>query len=61
MAARPPEGNPQRKEVTVEAVETYMSVVTVLSVALLLVLTGLAKSQLAWKARPVAARRRRRR
>jgi hypothetical protein len=49
------------KEVHVEAVETYTSVLTVLSVALLLVAAGLAKKQLVWKAKPVPARRRRRR
>jgi hypothetical protein len=49
------------KEVPVEAVETYTSVLTVLSVALLLVVAGLTKKQLTWKAKPVAMRRRRRR
>ena len=44
-----------------EAVETYTSVLTVLSVALLLVVAGLAKKQLVWKPKPVATRRRRRR
>jgi hypothetical protein len=47
--------------VHVEAVETYTSVLTVLSVALLLVVAGLAKKQLLWKAKPVQMRRRRRR
>jgi hypothetical protein len=44
-----------------EAVETYSSVLAVLSAALLLVAAGLAKKQLVWK-RPkaVPARRRRR-
>ena len=42
-----------------EAVETYTSVLTVLSVALLLVVAGLAKKQLVWKAKPSPARRRR--
>jgi hypothetical protein len=44
-----------------EAVETYASVLAVLSAALLLVVAGLAKKQLVWK-RPkaVPARRRRR-
>jgi hypothetical protein len=44
----------------VDAVETYTSVLTVLSVALLLVVGGLAKKQLVWKVKPVAVRRRRR-
>jgi hypothetical protein len=46
--------------VHVETVDTYTSVVTLLSVALLLVASGLAKKQLVWKARPRPARRRRR-
>jgi hypothetical protein len=46
--------------VHVEAVETYTSVLTVLSVGLLLVLAGLAKKQLVWKAKPLPMRRRRR-
>jgi hypothetical protein len=45
----------------VEAVETYTSVLTALSVALLLVLSGLAKKQLVWKVKPVSPRKRRRR
>ena len=49
------------KEVHVEAVETYTSVLTILSVALLLVVAGLGKKQLVWKAKPVLVRRRRRR
>ena len=44
-----------------EAVETATSVLTVLSVAMLLVVAGLAKKQLVWKARPVRARKYRRR
>ena len=44
-----------------ENVETYTSVLAVLSVALLLVATGLAKKQLVWKAKPVPWRKRRRR
>lgn len=44
-----------------EAVETYTSVLNVLSVALLLVVAGLAKKQLLWKAKPVETRWRRRR
>jgi hypothetical protein len=47
--------------VHVEAVETYTSVLTVLGVAVLLVVAGLAKKQLVWKAKPVQMRRRRRR
>jgi hypothetical protein len=54
-----PAGNPQDKEVHVEAVETYTSVLTVFSVALLLVAAGLAKKQLVWKAKRVPARGRR--
>jgi hypothetical protein len=54
-------GDPQAKEVHVEAVETYTSVLTVLSVALLLVAAGLAKQQLVWRTKPLPARRRRRR
>jgi hypothetical protein len=49
------------KEVHVEAVETYASVLTVLGVALLLVVAGLGKKQLVWKAKPVLVPRRRRR
>ena len=48
------------KEVHVEAVETYTSVLTVSSVALLLVVAGLMKKQLVWKAKPLPVRRRRR-
>ena len=44
-----------------EALETYTSVLAVLSAALLLVAAGLAKKQLVWKARPLPSRRRRRR
>jgi hypothetical protein len=44
-----------------DAVETYTSVLTVLSVALLLVVAGMATKQLVWKPKPVPARRRRRR
>ena len=44
-----------------EAVETYTSVLTVLSIAVLLVVAGLAKKQLVWKAKAVPTRRRRRR
>ena len=43
-----------------EAVETYTSVVTVLSVAVLLVVAGLAKNQLVWKKVEPTRRRRRR-
>jgi hypothetical protein len=53
-------GDPLGEEVHVEAVETYTSVLTVLSVALLLVVAGVAKKQLVWKAKPLPARRRRR-
>jgi hypothetical protein len=45
----------------VEPVETYTSVLTILSVALLLVVAGLAKQQLVWKVKPAPARKRRRR
>jgi hypothetical protein len=45
-----------------EAFETYVSALIVLSAALLLVAAGLAKKQLVWKrTKPVRARRRRRR
>jgi hypothetical protein len=44
-----------------EALETYTSVLALLSAALLLVAAGLAKKQLVWKAKPVSIRRRRRR
>jgi hypothetical protein len=44
-----------------EALETYTSVLAVLSIALLLVTAGLAKEQLVWKTKPVPRRRRRRR
>ena len=44
-----------------EAVETHTSVLTVLSVAVLLVVAGLGKKQLVWKAKPGPTRRRRRR
>jgi hypothetical protein len=45
-----------------EALETYTSAVAVLSAAVLLIAAGLAKKRLVWKpARPVRARRRRRR
>jgi hypothetical protein len=47
------------EEVHVEAVETYTSVLTLSSVALLLVAAGLAKKQLVWRPKPVRARRRR--
>ena len=44
-----------------EALEAYTSTLAVLSAALLLVVTGLAKKQLVWKqAKPVPPRRRRR-
>ena len=44
-----------------EALETYTSVLAVLSIALLLVAAGLAKKQLVWKTKPVPRRRCRRR
>jgi hypothetical protein len=44
-----------------EIVETYTSVLAVLSAALLLVAAGLAKKQIVWKAKPVPVPRRRRR
>lgn len=43
-----------------EALETYTSLLALLSAALLLVAAGLAKKQLVWKAKPVPMRRRRR-
>jgi hypothetical protein len=42
-----------------EALETYASVLALLSVALLLVAAGLAEQQLVWKAKPAPMRRRR--
>jgi hypothetical protein len=44
-----------------EAFETYMSVLALISVALLLVAAGVAKKQLVWRAKPVPMRRRRHR
>ena len=44
-----------------EALDTYTSVLAALSVALLLVVSGLAKKQLVWTAKPVRILRRRRR
>jgi hypothetical protein len=45
-----------------EALDSYTSAVAVLSAALLMITAGLAKKQLVWKrAKPVRARRRRRR
>ena len=44
-----------------EALETYTSVLAMLSVALLLVLAGLAKKQLVWNPKPVQLIRCRRR
>jgi hypothetical protein len=44
-----------------EALETYTSVLALLSAALLLVVAGLATKQLVWKAKPVPMRTRRRR
>ena len=44
-----------------EALDTYTSVLAVLSAALLLVAAGLAKNQLVWKAKRVPMHRRRRR
>jgi hypothetical protein len=45
-----------------EALETYTSALALLSAALLMVVAGLAKKQLVWRrAKPVRARRRRRR
>jgi len=49
------------EEVTMESYETYASVVTAGSVALLLVAAGVAKKQLVWKRpRPLPVRSRRR-
>jgi hypothetical protein len=49
------------KEVKMEPYETYTSVLIVVSIALLLVATGLAKKQLVWKQpRPLPIRARRR-
>ena len=44
-----------------EALETYTSVLAVLSVALLLVIAGVAKKQLVWSPKPVQLIRCRRR
>jgi hypothetical protein len=44
-----------------EALDSYMSAVAVLSAALLMITAGLAKRQLVWRPRPLRARRRRRR
>ena len=44
-----------------EALETYTSILAMLSAALLLVAAGLAKKQLVWKPKPVPLIRRRRR
>jgi hypothetical protein len=44
-----------------EALDTYTSVLALLSTALLLVAAGLAKKQLVWKAKRVPMLRRRRR
>jgi hypothetical protein len=43
-----------------EALETYTSVLALLSAALLQVAAGLAKKQLVWKAKPLPMPRRRR-
>jgi hypothetical protein len=49
------------KEVNMEPYATYTSVLVALSVALLLVASGLAKKQLVWKRpRPLPVRSRRR-
>ena len=44
-----------------EALETYTSVLAMLSASLLLIAAGLAKKQLVWQAKPVSLIRRRRR
>ena len=46
---------------TMETLETYSSVLAVLSAGLLLVIAGLAKKRLVWKARRVRTPRRRNR
>jgi hypothetical protein len=59
MAGRVRGGDPPGKGgSTVEALETYSSVLAVVGVALLLVFAGLGKKQLTWKQRPVPRRRR---
>jgi hypothetical protein len=59
LCARDP---PRERRYMMESLETYTSVLAVLSAALLLVAAGLAKKQLVWKrAKAVRARRRRRR
>lgn len=47
------------EEVNMEALDSYVSVLVVLSVALLLISAGIAKNQLEWKRpRPLPVRRR---
>jgi hypothetical protein len=59
MRASEPPGQGGAK---MEALEAYTSALAVLSAALLLIAAGLAKKQLVWKrAKPVPARRRRKR
>jgi hypothetical protein len=41
-----------------DAVDTYTSLLIVLSIALLLITAGLGKKQLEWKPRPLPIRRR---
>lgn len=63
MAKRGRTGNrPEKGGAEMENIETYTSVLVVLSAAILLVTGGLAKKQLVWKRRtPVTVRRRRHR
>jgi hypothetical protein len=50
----------QSKEVRMEPYETYTSVVTAASVALLLITAGVAKQHLVWKPKPLPVRSRHR-
>lgn len=52
-------GEPPDKGGLMETVDTYTAVLAVISVALLLVLSGLSKKQLVWEAKRVQLRRRR--
>jgi hypothetical protein len=52
MACRLRGGDPDReRRPTIELLDTYLSALAVASVALLLVLSGFAKKQLAWRRR----------
>jgi hypothetical protein len=52
MASRPRGGDPGwERRPTIESLDTYMSVLAVAIAALLLVFSGFAKKQLAWRPR----------